>query len=95
MAVRITDVVITPNNVDLSWQGVKNNFSNWNAVSDLSKWDSVKRGGLSFPLEVTVGETIIVTVSAIDVTWEVVKNEFTDWDDVKNNAPNWKSILNH
>ena len=95
MAVKITDVVITPSDINPSWQGIKNNFSTWNDLSDLQSWDSVKHGGLSFPLEVTVGETIVVTVSAVDITWEVINNEFADWNDVKNNASNWKAILNY
>ena len=94
MAVKITDVVITPQDFDLSWQGIKTKHSNWNSIKNLKDWRTVNHSSHSSPLEVTVGEPIVVTVSAVDVTWGVINEDFASWGDIKN-LSNWKAVLNY
>ena len=95
MAVKILNVTVTPTNYDTSWTGIKNNYSSWEEVSELNGWSQVERSGLTYPLEVTVGESITVTVTAVDITWDYIKEHSTDWNGVKNDYANWNSILNY
>lgn len=95
MAVKITDVIITPKGLEPNWQHIKTNFSTWEDVNTLSDWRTVNHCGVASPLEVTVGETITVTVKAVDVTWGIVNEDFTTWNDLKTNNANWNAILNH
>lgn len=95
MAVKIIDVLVTRADTDVSWQGIRDNFTNWNDVKECSDWREVAHLGIKSPLTVTVGTPIKVTVAAVDMTWEVIANNFRDWSAVSTEFTNWNSVLNY
>lgn len=95
MAVKILDVVVTTADEEVSWDGLKQKYTNWSEVSRLADWKDVRRIGTESPLTVTVGTPIKITISAVDITWDYIANNYQDWSAVKTGFTNWKSILNH
>ena len=95
MAVKITDVIVTTADEDISWEGLSNKYPTWEQVKNLSDWKDVRHLGIKSPLTVTVGTPIKVTVTAVDIDWDYIKNNFNDWSTVRAEFTNWNSIHNY
>lgn len=95
MAVKIIDVVISPVDKDISWNGLQNTFSDFRSIKELSDWRDVNHVGVDSPLTVTVGTGIKVIVTAVDTNWKYISDNFQDWSVVKSEFTNWNSILNY